>query len=59
VPEDITTTNIEDTILRQNPELSLQEGSIAAKFTYVTKRMHRNAEVEVGEEPGRFCLTRK
>jgi hypothetical protein len=33
VPEDITTTNIEDTILRQNPELNLQKGSIAAKFT--------------------------
>jgi hypothetical protein len=33
MPEDITTTNIEDTILRQNPELNVQKGSIAAKLT--------------------------
>jgi len=33
VPEEISTTNIENTILRQNPELNLQKGSIAAKFT--------------------------
>jgi hypothetical protein len=48
VPEDISTTNIENSILRQNPDLNLKKGSIAAKFTYVKKKMHRNAEVEVG-----------
>jgi len=59
VPEDITTTNIEDTILRQNPELNLQKGSIAAKFTYVTKKMHRNAVVEVGAETRKILLNKK
>jgi hypothetical protein len=50
VPEDIATANIEDSILRQNPELNLHKGSIEAKFTYVTKRLHRNAVIEVGAE---------
>jgi hypothetical protein len=57
VPEDIT-KNIEDIILRQNPELNLQKGSIAAKFTYVTK-MHRNAVVEVGVETRKILLNKK
>ena len=37
VPEGISTNNIEDTIIRQNPELNLQKGSIVSKFIYVTK----------------------
>ena len=59
VPEDITTENIEDTILRQNPEFNLQKGSIVAKFIYVTKRMHRNAVVEVGAEIRKILLNKK
>ena len=38
IPEDITTQNIEDTIIAQNPELNLNKGDIIAKFVYVTKR---------------------
>jgi hypothetical protein len=38
VPEDISTNNTEDTILRQNPDLSLQKGNTEAKFIYVTKK---------------------
>jgi len=59
MPEDITTTNIEDTILRQNPKLDLQKGSIAAKFTYVTKRMHHNAVVEVRAGIRKILLNKK
>jgi len=59
VPEDITTENIEDTILRQNPEFNLQKGSIAAKFIYVTKRINRNAVVEVGVEIRKLLLNKK
>jgi hypothetical protein len=33
VPEDISTTNIEDSILMQNPDLNLKRGGIAAKFS--------------------------
>ena len=57
MPEDVT-TNIEDTILRHYPELNFQKGSIATKFTYVTK-MHRNAVVEVGAETRKILLNKK
>jgi hypothetical protein len=50
VPEDITPDNIEESIIQQNPDLNLVKGSIVPKFTYVTKRMHRNVVVEVGSE---------
>ena len=33
VPEDINTDNIEDAIIRQNPDLNLMKGSIVPKFT--------------------------
>jgi hypothetical protein len=42
IPEDITTQNVEDTIIAQNPELKLNKGDIIAKFVYVTKRHIRN-----------------
>jgi hypothetical protein len=59
VPEYINTTNIEDTIIRQNPNLNLTKGSMVAKFTYVTKRKHRNAVVEVGADNRKIELRRK
>jgi hypothetical protein len=59
VPEDIDTTNIEDAIITQNPELNLTKGSISAKFTQVTKRKYRNAIVEVGADTRRTILHRK
>ena len=33
VAEDINTTNIEDAIIRPNPDLNLMKGSMVAKFT--------------------------
>ena len=59
MPEDITTANIEDTILRQNPELTLQKGSKVAKFIYFINRKHRNAVVEVGAEIRRILQDKK
>ena len=50
IPEDISTTNIEFTILMQNPELNLRKGDILAKFNYVTKKTTRNVVVEVGAD---------
>jgi len=47
VPEVISTNNIEDTIIRQNPELNLQKGSIVSKFIYVTNNTYRHAAIEV------------
>ena len=48
IPEDITTNNIEDTLLVQNPDLGLNKGDIDAKFIYVPKNKHRNLVVKVG-----------
>jgi hypothetical protein len=59
VPEDTSTTNIEDSILRQNPNLNLKKGSIAAKFTFVTRKMYRNAVVEVEADTRKTILHRK
>jgi hypothetical protein len=59
VPEDISTTNIEDAILRQNPELNLREGSIVAKFIYDTKKKNRNAVVEVTAETRQTLVNKK
>jgi len=50
VPDDTTTSSIEDSILRQNPELNLREGTITAKFVYDTKKKNRNAVVEVNAD---------
>jgi hypothetical protein len=36
IPEDISTENIEDTLIAQNPELNLEAGDIIPKFTYNT-----------------------
>ena len=59
VPEDISTTNIEDSILRQNPELNLKEGRIAAKFIYDTKKKNRSAVVEVNAETRMTLLNKR
>ena len=41
VPDDISTTNIEDSILMQTPDLNLERGDIAAKLSYVMKKMNQ------------------
>ena len=46
IPEDISTLNIEDTLLSQNPELNLKTGDIKAKFSYGTKRRTRKLVIE-------------
>jgi hypothetical protein len=53
IREDISTTNIEDTILMQSPDLKLRKGEIVAKFSYVTN-MNRNLVVVVGQIPERY-----
>jgi len=59
VPADISTSNIEDTIIRQNPNLNLKKGSMTAKFTYDTKWMNRNAVLEVGADTRKTLLSSK
>jgi hypothetical protein len=38
IPEDISTRNIEGTLIVQNPYLNLKAGDIYAKFSYETKK---------------------
>jgi len=59
VPEDISTTNTEDSILIQNPDLNLRNGEIVAKFSYVMKKMNHNLVVEVGADTRKILLHRK
>jgi len=37
IPEDISTDNIEGTLIAQNPDLGIEKGEIIPKFTYETK----------------------
>jgi len=59
VPDDISTTNTEDSILLQNTDLNIEKGDIAAKFGYVMKKMNRNLVVEVGADSMKTRLHRK
>jgi len=59
VPEDISTKDIEDIIIRQNPELNLQKGSIVSKFICVTKKTSRHAVIEVGADTRKNLLHKK
>jgi len=47
IPADITLVNVKETLVQQNYELLLKEGSIEPKFCYTTKRGTRNLVTEV------------
>ena len=47
VPEDISITNLEDTLLMQNPDIGLTKGDISAKFAFTAKNKNRNLVIEV------------
>ena len=59
VPDDISTTNTEDSLLLQNPDRNIEKGDIAAKFSYVTKKMNRDLVVGVGADTMKTLLHRK
>jgi len=59
IPDDITTSNIEGTLIAQNPGLNLANGDINAKFTYVTKKQTRNLVVEVRAQVRKALLQNK
>jgi len=58
-PEDITTKNIEETLIKQNPELYLQPGDIIPKFCYTTKKLTRNLVIEVNAQTRKSLMQRK
>jgi hypothetical protein len=41
IPEDITTRNIEETLIKQHPDLNLNVGDLNAKFNYESKNHTR------------------
>jgi len=55
-PEEITTDNIEDKLMAQNPEIRVGKGKIIRKFTYETKRHRRNIVIEVSAQTRKKLL---
>jgi len=58
IPDDSTTSNIEGTLIAQNPGLNLANGDINAKFIYA-KKQTRNLLVEVGAQVIKSLLQNK
>jgi len=58
-PEDITTANIEQTLIKQNPEIHIQLGDIVPKFCFTTKKLTRNLVVEVNAQTRRALIQKK
>ena len=50
IPEEISTDNIEDTIMAQNTETGIGKGEIIPEFIYDTKRHTRNIVIEVNSQ---------
>jgi hypothetical protein len=59
IPEDISTTNLEVTLLSQNPDLNFKKGDITAKFSYETKKQIRNLVMEVGAHTRKLLIQRE
>jgi len=59
IPDDITISNIEETLITQNTGLNLANGDINAKFSYVTKKHTRNLVVEVEAQVRKSLLQNK
>ena len=59
IPEDITTSNIEETLIKQNPDLLLKAGDINPKYNYETKKHTRNLVVEVNAQTRKLLLQKK
>jgi hypothetical protein len=59
IPEDITTSNIEGTLIKQNPDLYLKAGDINVKYNYETKRHPRNVVVEDNAQTRKLLLQKK
>ena len=59
IPEDITIRNIEETLIKQNPDLHLNAGDINAKFNYETKNHTRNLVIEVNAQTRKLILQKK
>jgi len=59
IPEEISTDNIEDTLMAQNPEIGVGKGVIIPKFTYETKKHTRNIVIEVSAQTRKKLIDNK
>jgi hypothetical protein len=59
IPDDISLSNIEDTLLTQNPDLGLTKGDIVAKFDFTAKNKNRNLVIEVEAKIRKILLQSK
>jgi hypothetical protein len=59
IPDDISTENLEDTLITQNPDLRLVKGDTKTKFSYETKKHTRNLVKEVGPQTRKLLLQNK
>jgi len=57
IPKDISTQNLEDTLMAQNPE-SWNKGDIEAKFCY-TRKQNRVLVMEVGAQSRNLLIQSK
>jgi hypothetical protein len=55
----ISTKNLEDTLMAQNPDLNLKKRDIKAKFSYKTKKQICNLVMEVGARTRKLLLQKK
>ena len=59
IPEDSSMTNIEELLMKQNPEIGIKKGDIEAKFIYTTKYKVRNMVIEVEPQVRKLFLQAK
>jgi hypothetical protein len=59
IPEGISTKNLEDTLLMQNPDIGLTKGEISAKFEFITKKKNKNVVIEVAARARKMLLQSK
>ena len=59
IPEEITTENLEDTLIAQNTDVSLTQGDIVTKFCYETRQNTRNLVIEVSAKTRKTLIERR
>ena len=59
LPEEISTDNIEETLIAQNPDIGLEKGKMNPKFTYERKRHTHNIVIEVNSQTRKKLIHKK
>jgi len=59
ISEEISTDNIEDTLIAQNPDVGIEKGETTPKFTYETKRHTRSIVIEVSSQTRKKLIHKK